>query len=101
MATLDNVKLKRGRMADETVVLFRGSPIGTLKRIPHTARRKDGVKWAIHTFDDHQHVQWCADRRYTAIYRLIRYYLNDTGSHSGRHNDWVRRVRARLNGIEV
>ena len=98
MAVYPNVKMKRGRTANETIILFHGSTIGTIMRFAYPKRRKCGVKWAIHTHDDHQHLGWCSDRRESAIRRLVHRYLAVTGSDSGRHNSWVSRVKTRLEG---
>jgi hypothetical protein len=93
-----NVNLRKGRMADETVVLFHGRPIGTLKRheTRYPIRNDHKVRWYIHTFDDNHQVGWGSSRRAVAVSRLLHLFMDDTGSSSARLNSWVWRVKKRI-----
>lgn len=92
------IKTKAGRTPDERIVLFHGSPIGTVKRFETAKpiRASQRVVWAIYIYDEYNSIGWCSTTLDSALRRIRRLYMEQTGSSSSRHNHWVSRIRARI-----
>ena len=97
MALPANTRLQKTDDPTEWVVLFHGSPIGTIQKHSRPGMPvKWRLRWSAFGRDRTNSLSATFRLREYAVLRVLRTYLENVGSHSGRHNDYVAAVKRSL-----
>jgi len=102
MPNYPNVTLRKGPRPGESIVMFHGHPIGTVRKVvnPYATKKHWRTRWLIHLHDANDNHNWTRDTRDAAVAGCVHYYMEGVGSSSSLHNSWVRRVETMLADAE-
>lgn len=95
MAFFPNTKIRKTDTPNEWLVIFHGHVIGSIEKVerPNDRVRRWRLRWYAYGRDRTNSLSAGFRLREYAVNRVVRTYLEMTGSSSGRHNDYVAAVK--------